>query len=47
MANSKKGTLKRGESGRRVKSRTQAVAIGLLEAGKKRQRTEEEIVREK
>ena len=31
----KKGTLKSGKSGRKVKSRKQAVAIGLSEARKK------------
>jgi hypothetical protein len=31
----KKGTLKSGRSGKRVKSRKQAIAIGLSEARKK------------
>ena len=31
----KKGTLKSGKSGRRVKSRKQAIAIGLSEARRK------------
>jgi hypothetical protein len=31
----KKGTLKSGRSGRKVKSRKQAIAIGLSEARKK------------
>ncbi len=45
MRRRKKGTLKSGTSGRTVKSRKQAIAIGLSEARKKgakvpRQRTE-------
>jgi hypothetical protein len=32
---SKKGTLKSGKSGKKVKSRKQAIAIGLSEARKK------------
>jgi hypothetical protein len=35
MKKRKKGTLKSGRSGRRVKSRKQAIAIGLSEARKK------------
>ena len=35
MRRRKKGTLKSGRSGRRVKSRKQAIAIGLSEARKK------------
>jgi len=35
MRKRKKGTLKSGRSGRKVKSRKQAVAIGLSEARKK------------
>jgi hypothetical protein len=35
MHNRKKGTLKSGKSGRRVKSRKQAIAIGLSEARRK------------
>jgi hypothetical protein len=34
MRRRKKGTLKSGRSGRTVKSRTQAIAIGLSEARK-------------
>jgi hypothetical protein len=35
MKKRKKGTLKSGRSGRKVKSRKQAIAIGLSEARKK------------
>ena len=35
MRRRKKGTLKSGRSGKRVKSRKQAIAIGLSEARKK------------
>jgi hypothetical protein len=35
MRRRKKGTLKSGRSGRKVKSRKQAIAIGLSEARKK------------
>lgn len=35
MKKRKKGTLKSGRSGRKVKSKKQAVAIGLSEARKK------------
>jgi hypothetical protein len=35
MRKRKRGTLKRGRSGKRVKSRKQAIAIGLSEARKK------------
>ena len=35
MHKRKKGTLKSGKSGRKVKSRKQAIAIGLSEARKK------------
>jgi hypothetical protein len=35
MHKRKRGTLKSGKSGRRVKSRKQAIAIGLSEARKK------------
>jgi hypothetical protein len=35
MRRRKKGTLKSGRSGRTVKSRKQAIAIGLSEARKK------------
>lgn len=35
MHKRKKGTLKSGKSGKRVKSRKQAVAIGLSEARRK------------
>ena len=35
MRRRKRGTLKSGRSGRRVKSRKQAIAIGLSEARKK------------
>lgn len=35
MRKRKKGTLKSGRSGKRVKSRKQAIAIGLSEARKK------------
>ncbi|HEU4686059.1 MAG TPA: DUF6496 domain-containing protein [Nitrospira sp.] len=35
MHKRKKGTLKSGKSGQRVKSRKQAIAIGLSEARKK------------
>ena len=35
MKKRKKGTLKSGHSGRKVKSRKQAIAIGLSEARKK------------
>jgi hypothetical protein len=35
MKKRKKGTLKNGRSGRKVKSRKQAIAIGLSEARKK------------
>jgi uncharacterized protein DUF6496 len=35
MTKGKKGTLKSGRSGRKVKSRKQAIAIGLSEARKK------------
>jgi hypothetical protein len=35
MHKRKKGTLKSGKSGRRVKSRKQAIAIGLSEARRK------------
>jgi hypothetical protein len=35
MTKRKKGTLKSGRSGRTVKSRKQAIAIGLSEARKK------------
>ncbi|HJT22304.1 MAG TPA: DUF6496 domain-containing protein [Nitrospira sp.] len=35
MHKRKKGTLKSGKSGKRVKSRKQAIAIGLSEARKK------------
>lgn len=35
----KKGKLKMGRSGKRVKSRTQAIAIGLAEARKKGYKT--------
>ena len=35
MKKRKKGTLKSGRSGRRVKSRKQAIAIGLSEARQK------------
>lgn len=35
MRRQKKGTLKSGRSGRTVKSRKQAIAIGLSEARKK------------
>jgi hypothetical protein len=35
MHKRKRGTLKSGRSGRRVKSRKQAIAIGLSEARKK------------
>ena len=35
MRKRKKGTLKSGRSGRKVKSRKQAIAIGLSEARKK------------
>ena len=35
MRRRKKGTLKSGRSGRRVKSRKQAIAIGLSEARRK------------
>ena len=35
MHERKRGTLKSGRSGRRVKSRKQAIAIGLSEARKK------------
>jgi hypothetical protein len=35
MRKRKKGTLRSGRSGRRVKSRKQAIAIGLSEARKK------------
>jgi len=35
MRRRKKGTLKSGGSGRKVKSRKQAIAIGLSEARKK------------
>jgi hypothetical protein len=35
MTKRKKGTLKSGRSGRKVKSRKQAIAIGLSEARKK------------
>ena len=35
MHKRKKGTLKSGNSGRRVKSRKQAIAIGLSEARRK------------
>ena len=35
MHERKRGTLKSGSSGRRVKSRKQAIAIGLSEARKK------------
>jgi hypothetical protein len=35
MHRRKKGTLKSGESGKTVKSRKQAIAIGLSEARKK------------
>ena len=38
MKKRKKGTLMSGRSGRRVKSRKQAVAIGLSEARKKGKR---------
>jgi hypothetical protein len=36
MRKRKKGTLKSGRSGKKVKSRKQAIAIGLSEARKKR-----------
>lgn len=36
MRRKKKGTLKSGRSGKTVKSRKQAIAIGLSEARKKR-----------
>jgi hypothetical protein len=35
MRKRKRGTLKSGRSGRKVKSRKQAIAIGLSEARKK------------
>jgi hypothetical protein len=35
MRKRKKGTLKSGRSGKKVKSRKQAIAIGLSEARKK------------
>ena len=35
MKKRKKGTLKSGRSGKKVKSRKQAIAIGLSEARKK------------
>ena len=35
MRNRRKGTLKSGRSGQKVKSRKQAIAIGLSEARKK------------
>ena len=35
MRKRKKGTLKSGKSGKKVKSRKQAIAIGLSEARKK------------
>jgi len=35
MHKRKKGTLKNGQSGKRVTSRTQAIAIGLSEARRK------------
>lgn len=35
MRKKKKGTLKSGKSGKKVKSRKQAIAIGLSEARKK------------
>ena len=35
MRKPKRGTLKSGRSGRKVKSRKQAIAIGLSEARKK------------
>jgi len=35
MRKRRKGTLKRGRSGQKVKSRKQAIAIGLSEARKK------------
>jgi hypothetical protein len=35
MRRRKRGTLKSGRSGRKVKSRKQAIAIGLSEARKK------------
>jgi hypothetical protein len=36
MRKRKRGTLKSGRSGRKVKSRTQAIAIGLSEARRAR-----------
>ncbi len=38
MRKRKKGTLKSGRSGKKVKSRKQAIAIGLSEARKKGKR---------
>jgi uncharacterized protein DUF6496 len=38
MRKRKRGTLKSGRSGRKVKSRKQAIAIGLSEARKKGKR---------
>ncbi len=38
MRKRKKGTLRSGRSGKRVKSRKQAIAIGLSEARKKGKR---------
>lgn len=38
MGKRKKGTLRSGRSGKRVKSRKQAIAIGLSEARKKGKR---------
>jgi Family of unknown function (DUF6496) len=38
MRKRKRGTLKSGRSGRKVKSRKQAIAIGLSEAHKKGKR---------
>jgi len=38
MRKRKRGTLKSGRNGRRVKSRKQAIAIGLSEARRKRKK---------
>ena len=38
MSRRKRGTLKSGRSGKKVKSRKQAIAIGLSEARKKGQK---------
>ena len=46
MKKRKAGTLKSGRSGKKVKSRKQAIAIGLSEARKKRGQGPEETVQE-